>query len=361
MLQYRVQGRARRMKIGTYPSISLKAARSKAWKLISQVENGEDPQRVRQAKRDRKHSFESLAREALASRAKRTRKKTQKERERILEAELLPSWRARPASEITRRDVVELTEAIAQRGAPAMANRTLDLIRLIFNEGLRRGFPTIQSNPAHMVEKPGRENPRHRYLDQGEIRAIWRALEAEDLSSRALIRLALLTAQRMGSLSSMRWDDLEIDGETALWTIPKENFKGKRIQLVPLSAGALEIIETLREHAFSAEYVFPSRSDARLPYRTNWKGVVRRLRKATEIEDWTAHDFRTTFRTWAVRAEGDGGLGVPNYVADAVLGHSETSLGFRHYTGDQARYLLHEKREALSSWGSFIEEATDGE
>jgi integrase len=69
------------------------------------------------------------------------------------------------------------------------------------------------------------------------------------------------------------------------------------------------------------------------------------------------HDFRTTFRTWAVRAPEDGGLGVAAQVADAVLGHKEASLGFARYTGDRHRYMLAEKRDALVKWGAFVGEA----
>ncbi len=46
-------------------------------------------------------------------------------------------WGRRPAADIRRREVVHLVEGIARRGAPVVANRTLSLVRLIFNDGLR--------------------------------------------------------------------------------------------------------------------------------------------------------------------------------------------------------------------------------
>ncbi len=79
------------------------------------------------------------------------------------------------------------------------------------------------------------------------------------------------------------------------------------------------------------------------------------------IPHWTLHDFRATFRTHAVRAEEDGGLGVPAHVADAVLGHKEASLGFARYTGDRDRYMLSEKRDALRKWGEFVKAAVEEE
>ena len=89
-------------------------------------------------------------------------------------------------------------------------------------------------------------------------------------------------------------------------------------------------------------------------------GALSRVRKKTPIPSWVVHDFRTTFRTHAVRAQEDGGLAIPGHVADAVLGHKEATLGFERYTGDRDRYLLHEKRDALQKWGAFIMEAVGG-
>ena len=86
-------------------------------------------------------------------------------------------------------------------------------------------------------------------------------------------------------------------------------------------------------------------------------GALSRVRKKTSIPSWTVHDFRTTFRTHAVRATEDRSLAIPGHVADAVLGHKETTLGFERYTGDRDRYLLHENRDALRKWGTFIMEA----
>ncbi len=283
----------------------------------------------------------------------RTREVTQRERARLLGKELLPAWGDRPAAEITRREVVHLVEGIAKRGAPIVANRTLGLIRTIFNDGLRRGFPTLEANPAHLVELPAKEVGRDRYLTREEIKAVWQATGDEPLATRNAFRLALLTGQRSGSVRAMRWDAITGD----LWTIPPEHFKGKRTHVVPLSAEALRVIRELKETADSDVWAFPSRANAKRPYLTNMGGAISRVRKKTLIPSWTVHDFRTTFRTHAVRAVEDGGLAIPTHVADAVLGHKEATLGFQRYTGDRDRYLLYEKRDALDKWGAFIMES----
>jgi integrase len=364
VVRYRANGTHRRMTLGRHPNLTLAAAREKAREALAAAQAGEDPALERQRLRSSEATFEALAREVLAAKAERTRRRTREERERMLEKELLPAWGNRPADSIGRRDVLELLEAIVRRGSPVAANRTLRLVQLIFNEGLRRGFPTVEANPAHMMQPPGRETRRRRYLSRDEIRTVWRALEPENLHTGAVFRLALLTAQRIGSVAAMRWEDVDA---ADVWTIPEERFKGRRPHLVPLSAEALAVLEGLPRWQ---EYAFPSRADAEAPYMTSTGPALQRIRARTDkldVPHWTAHDFRRTFRTHATRPENPehpkdpAGLGVRPAVADAVLGHKEATLGFDRYTGDRERYLLSEKREALRRWGAFIREAVEAD
>lgn len=363
LVRYRANGKHRRHKLGTYPHMSLAEARDEARDVQSDADAGKDPALARQAEQETGGTFEAMAREVLEARARKgkggkpTRKSTQRERERILERELLPEWGQRDPSTITRREVVLLVEGIAKRGSPVMANRTLALIRLLFNDALRRGFPGLEASPAHMVEPPGAEGSRDRYLDADEIKVVWGATEPENPLTRAAYRLALLTGQRIGSVLRIRWDGIDQNGTGALWTIPAEHFKGRRKHLVPLSDEALAIIDELREIAHNDEWAFPSRAGSKRPHMTNLAGALARIRDRSGLDHWTAHDFRTTFRTHATRAKADGGLGVASNVADAVLGHAENTLGWNRYQGDRPRYLLHEKREALTAWGAFVGKA----
>ena len=362
-VRYRVNGRRRRQKLGTFPRLSLAKARKRARDTLVRADAGEDPAQEREEKRQGAHTFGTMAQEVLEARSLKTRESTRRERERLLQKELLPQWGDRDVSTITRREVVHLVEGIAQRGAPTVANRTLSLIRLLFNDGLRRGFPTLEANPAHLVEPPGEEEGRDRFLEPEEIRKLWKSTDRERPATRAAFRLALLTAQRMGAVCRMRWDGIS----GGVWTIPAEHFKGGRTHLVPLSPEALEVIDELEPIAGSDEWIFPSRAGSKKPFVTNLSSTaLKRIRDRTAIPHWVAHDFRTTFRTHALRPEkpepGErAGLGIPAQVADAVLGHKEATVGFAHYQGEPARYLLHEKRDALRRWGAFVRKAVGGE
>ncbi len=130
----------------------------------------------------------------------RTREATQRERTRILDQGLVPTWGNRPAADITRREVVHLAENIAKRGGPIGVNRTLSLIRLIFNDGLRRGVQTLEANPAHLVEPPTEEVGRDRHLTRKDIKAVWQATEDATPATRGVFRLALRTGQWIGEV-----------------------------------------------------------------------------------------------------------------------------------------------------------------
>lgn len=354
-VRYRANGRQRRLKLGRYPTLSLADARDAARDAINAAQAGQDPAAERAERRSVDTTFGALAAEVLEAKGGR-RANTLRQYRQVLDAELLPAWRDRPASSITRRDVVLLVEGIARRGAPVQANRALATIKVVFNTGLKRGFPTLEHNPAHRMDPPAAETGRDRYLECDEIKKVWQALASETPVIRVAFRLALLTGQRIGNVCALRWQDIDA---ADVWTIPAAAFKGKRPHLVPLSPDALAVLEEVRELTGNDEFAFPGRH-GKAKHITNVGKPLERVRERSKVDGWTLHDFRTTFRTHATRAaqpthRGDpAGCGIAPHIADAVLGHAEATLGYRKYTGDADRYLLAEKRDALAKWGAFV-------
>jgi integrase len=355
VVRYRANGKHRRLTLGRYPSVTLADARDRAREAMSDAQSGEDPAADRQVMRSTDTTFSALADEVLEALSSKTRATTHRERRRIVDTELRPHWKHRPASSITRRDVVQLVERIEKRGAPVMANRTLAVIKLIFNTGLDREFATLEANPAARVKPTSAEAPRDRYLTGDEIKQVWSALADETALTRALFRFTLLTAQRVGSVCAMRWSDIDA---ADVWHIPASAFKGKRPHLVPLSAEAMFVLAEVRKLTGGEGYVFPGRTEGE--HRASINKALQGVRDRVDIAAWTAHDFRTTFRTHATRpVEADHpndptGLGLIGAVADAVLGHKERTIGFAVYTAEPERYLLAEKRDALRRWGAFV-------
>jgi hypothetical protein len=180
----RPSGSVSRLKLGTYPAVSLADARLEAKGHLGDVElDGRDPIADRQAKRDA-DTFTQLAEEYMRRWAKQVdaegqpRKRTWREDQRKIDRYLLPEWRHRKVRDITRRNVRDVVEAIAERrlrkgrsedgrekvGAPIMSNRVLALAKKIFNLAIDREW--IEANPAARLKPVAPERVRDRVLSR---------------------------------------------------------------------------------------------------------------------------------------------------------------------------------------------------
>lgn len=167
---YRISGKLRRMTLGTFPALSLADARE-AWRCArKEAIAGRDPVLAR--KREKPAiDFEHVASEWLMR--DQAKNKSRREVQRIVNRELIPAWGQRPVPEITRRDILDLIDGIADRGSPIMARRVLAYVHRLFKWAVGRGI--IDTNPATDLPKPGSETKRDRVLSDDEVIAVWNA------------------------------------------------------------------------------------------------------------------------------------------------------------------------------------------
>jgi integrase len=228
---YRVRGdkRLRRATLGTYPSLTLADARDLARAELHAAAKGQDPAAERKADREA-DTFSELAEQYMERYAKKHKRSWFKDQQ-ALNRDLLPRFRHRKASSLQRREVISLLEDIAERGAPVGANRTLEIIRRIYNWGIEREIVSV--NPCQRIKKIGVERRRERVLNDDEIRAVWQAFEPETPRMRDHFKLRFLTLQRGGEISRMRWSDLDL--ASGWWTIPPDFTKNGLAHRVPLA------------------------------------------------------------------------------------------------------------------------------
>ncbi len=342
MVRYRRAGLYRRLKIGTLPPLSLADARDLAAKALSEVTLGLDPALAREEARGAA-TFAALAQTYLEKHAL-PKKRTAREDERIISVELLPRWRGQQAKEIKTADVISLLDRIASRPAPIMANRTLALIRKIFNFGITRRI--VEVNPCHLVERPGQERRRDRVLSEDEIRALWNALDAEPEKVAGALKLLLLTAQRKSEVLRMRWQDVD----ASWWTIPAEFAKNRLAHRVPLSPQAKAILSTLQTNA-SEPWVFPGRNHVGSKPLSNIERTLMRAKARSKVANCTPHDFRRTAASLMT------GMGVSRLTVKKLLNHvdNEITAVYDRHSYDS------EKRLALETWGRRVETIVSGE
>jgi integrase len=214
-----------------------------------------------------------------------------------------------------------------------MANRTLATVRKMLSFAVDQEL--IEHNPAARLGRPGgAEQSRDRVLTDAEIRTLWGSFAALSAEMGAFFKLRLVTAQRGGEVSSMRWQDVDLD--SGWWTIPATRAKNKLAHRVPLSATAIDIITALRTDGVKADaYVLAG---------------ARGRRQQTEaaatftVKDFRGHDLRRTAASLMA------GGGVSRLVISRLLNHVETGVTAIY---DRHSYDA-EKRAALTWWDAKL-------
>ena len=362
---YRFSGKARRMGLGTYPAIGLASVRVKHARAKELLTKGTDPgaQQIEQKQAERQaDTVADLAEEYLQKWA-RPRKRSAAEDERILNKDVLPAWGKRKARDIRRRDVILLLDGIVERGAPIGANRTLGIIRRMFNFAVARDI--LDATPVAMVKAPAKENRRDRILSADEMRTLWNGLEDAAMSPaiKLVLKLQLVTAQRKGEIIGAAFSELDL--EEKAWTIPAARAKNGVTHKVPLSPLALGLIEEAKSLANESGWLFPSpRGDGHIdPKAVNhalWRACMppekrpqaARFSKtpAIGLTNIVPHDLRRT------AASGMTALGINRLVVSKILNHVDNSVTaiYDRYSYDQ------EKRQALEAWGRRLQEIIEG-
>lgn len=328
---YRHNRRLRRLTLGTYPAMKLAAARERARSQLRAASRGEDPagEKRRAAKAE---TFGDLAALYLDKHAK-VHKRSWKEDERIINAELLPYWKHVKVGDVKRGDVRTLLERIVDRGAPIMANRTQQLVRKIFNFGIGREL--LEANPCTQLERPAPSRQRDRVLSETEIRKLWTALNAQPAEIAAVFKLRLVTAQRGGEVADMRWQDVDL--EAGWWTIPGELAKNGLPHRVPLSSLAVEILQPLK----TATDAIADKSKRPVYVLAGARGKRQRAEASKQLglTDFVGHDLRRTAASLMA------GGGVPRLVIAKILNHVEQGV-----TAVYDRHSYDAEKEAALTW-----------
>lgn len=333
------KGRLKRWTLGRHPSLTLSEAREAVAKIAG---DQADPMGEKKQQREAV-TFSRLTELFWEDVSKRLRPTTKKEWRRILDVELLPVFGDKQPRQITRADIRTYLRRKAST-APVAANRCFSVLRRVCRWGVEEEL--IEHSPVTGIKKPTVEHSRERVLDTDEIRHIWGAAGMELANWRAFVQWLFYTACRVASEGlSARWED--IDREERLWRIPVT--KAGRSHTLPLSSGAMAILEEMRPITGAGEWIFPGPDGehfGRYPQE-----LAGRVRKNSGI-DFKFHDIRRTTATELSR------MGIAPHVVSAVLNHvSAGSATTRIYS----RYsYLPEMAVALERWSERLRQILEG-
>jgi integrase len=379
---FRVKGKLVRETLGTLATIpKVDAARERARQSMQKAQTGVHPVREReqieQAERRVAEAEKTRQRDTLGAvldrylidGAERWRPDTLREIKRSFEADVKPVLGVRPIVEVTRRDVRELIDGIANRGRRPHAHHVLAYLRPALKWAVEKEI--IGANPAVDIADPDKRKrearTRDRYLDDEEVRLFWAACDSLGWPFGPMFKLLLLTAQRRDELGQATWPEFNL-GE-ALWTLPRERSKNDKAHLVHLSTLAIEILATLPKIGDNG-FLFTTTGDSPVSgfgrARNRLATIMLDLRKAAliaageagqaeqaEIKHFVIHDLRRTAATGMAR------IGIPHHVLDRVLNHTGGKISGVAATYNRFEYLT-ERQTALDAWSRHVENIVRG-
>jgi integrase len=349
-VRYFLNGKVQRYTIGPTPPLTLAVARDLARRVLADATKGADPQAEKVAARQKRTlgtiTLGSLCDRFLSEGKNKDnlplRPSTLYNWRNIMNAEIAPALGGRAPEEITRRDVRAFVAAIAEE-RPYWANRVFELLRRVFSWAVENEL--LAASPCVGLKKPGGEKPRDRVLSSDEIRSVWSALDGGGLFADA-VRLLFLTAARPREVLNARW--AEVDLEDRFWRIPSARMKNREPHVVPLSTGAMAVLERLNVVTGSLEWLFPSPVGA-----GPLVAVAKHVRRIRERAG-TSFQLRDVRRTVKTRLRE---MGVSQEVSEAILSHAPPRI-IRTYD----RYEpVPEMRAALEAWSARLEGIVSGE
>jgi len=361
VVQYRQNGRSRRMTLCDHGRKTPDEARSMAKKLLGAVEDGSDPIEQKHAA-NRLRAFREVADEFMRLHIASKRKdRTGEEYQSLLNLHIIPALGSRRVNDIRRSDVARLHASLQDR--PSTANRCLAVISSIWNWAARRDEVETGSNPAAGIERYP-ERGRERYLSAAELGRLGDALhkaeteglpwdldETKPLSKHVpkdrktkldphaigALRLLILTGARLKEILTAKWD--YVNWERGLLLLPDSKTGKKTIYL---SSAALAVLNALPQLKGNP-YIIPgagrrpkdgTRKEKPEPApRHDLKRPWAMVSRAAGLEGVRIHDLRHSFAAVGAGAS----LGLP--IVGKLLGHSQpaTTARYAHLDADPMR------------------------
>lgn len=350
-LRYRFAGKQNMMSLGSFPEVSLAAARKKRDEARQLIAEGTDPSQQKRldklaANAAAKNTFGAVAAEYLEKLQEEGKAESTIEKNRWLLEDLAAPLAKRPIAEITSAEILDLLKRIEKTGRRHTARRLRGTLGTVF----RYGIVTLRTaNDPTFALRGALLTPvvKHRaaITDDLQFGALMRTIDEYDgwPTLRAALQFLALTMTRPGDVRHMRRS--EVIFPKALWRIPAERMKMRRPHDVPLSDQALRVLRSVWSTSAS-ELVFSSIRTNRRPLSENaLNSALRRM--GYSKDEMTAHGFRSSASTILNER------GFNPDVIEAALAHQDEDDVRRAY--NRATYLP-ERVKLMQDWANLVDQ-----
>jgi integrase len=307
LYRYSVNGKAKAVGLGAWPTVGLKAAREAAEIQREYRSAGVDPATARRRERIAEKqqaqvdtSFQACAITYIEQvKGKWRNAKHETQWHNTLKQYAFPVFGKLPISELTKEDILAVLRPIwitKHETATRLRGRIEQILDWAIANDLRTTanpakFKGLLEHRLPSVEKKS-EKDHHPSLPYKQLPDFMRRLQGQEGMARWALEMLVLCGNRTKEITHAQWS--EFDFTERLWTIPGERMKGGIEHRIPLTTKAIEILKVIRP--FSGEqYVFiTGRRDT--PMSNMAMAMLLRRMGETQI---TVHGFRSSFRMWA--------------------------------------------------------------
>ena len=350
VLRVMVNKKRRDMGLGSYPSVSVKAARAEAGRVREVVKAGRDPIVEREKERfQAAKNLNVLSEVAVdAFEARKAELKDDGQAGRwfsALEIHVLPKLGNLPISEISQIEIKDTLAPIwhtKAHTAKKAINRLAIVMRHAAALGLDVDLQAVEKAKA-LLGKSRHQTKNIPAMHWRDVPDFYASLD-EGSTTHLALRLLILTGVRSRPLRFLHLD--QIDGD--VWTIPAEVMKGRKDKTddfrVPLSGEALAVIGEAKSFERGG-CLFPSVRKGVISDATMSRLMERRGLEARP------HGFRTSLRTWLAEC-----TDAPNEVAETVLAHTVGGSVERAYRRTD---FLEQRRVLMERWAGHVIEGAD--
>ncbi len=353
--KYRFNNKEKYIALGKHPDLSLAEARNLRTALREQIANGLDPIEIKKDQTSREatsnekqiYSFQKVATDYLNKRDELAETYMVK-LQGSFKNDVFPFMGAKPVTDITPRDIIDIIKRVENRGVIEGAHRLYTQLNKVFKYAVSHQI--CERNPCSEIDKKEilKAPKKRNYPTITDPKEIKNLLESIDKYSGAYTtRMALLLAPhvfvRPSNIRFAEWS--EIDFEAKMWKIPAHKMKTKMEHLVPLTETTLGIFKEMYAYSANAKYIFHSLRSTTTPMSdATMNNALRRI--GYSQDELVVHGFRAMFSTISHEVSG-----FKHEVIETQLAHSVGSKVSQAY--NRALYL-EERKELMRWWSNYL-------
>jgi len=350
--RYQINGKEHRHGLGSYPTITLKAARGRAEDCRTLRSDGIDPiEHKRQKYADKiledakSVTFKNCALAYIKSHKKGWKnRKHESQWTNTLETYAYPFIGDIAVQKINVGLVMQVIEPIWHEKTET-ASRVRQRIEKVLDWAKVRQYRT-GDNPAvwrghieNLLPKRSKiQKVQHfKAMPYKEVPEYFITLRKVKTITAKALAFTILTATRNNEVREAKWD--EIDLKSGVWIIPENRMKAEKEHRVPLTKECLKILKEAKKFQVN-NYVFPGLRKNR-PLSN--QALLKLLKSGQPT--LTVHGFRSSFRDWCAEM-----TAYPREVAEAALAHSLSNATEAAY---QRGDLFAKRFKLMDAWSTY--------